>query len=1174
MVTENTYYFPWVRKGLSNRITEVDTLGRMQDTASLAKQRPVLSVTSEYEFIPASEQETQADAIPVSETREVRFISPGDITGVNSSALLKMVPKEESSGFPVQFYPYIEFWEADFPWRYTPGRPDGNKLRPWLALLVCEKDRCSMKRLADGRSYVTLIIDNNEQYEQIFPYPEDSWKSAHAQGLTLDNPNLSRLLALRAAPELVPDTDYCVFLVPAFETGRLRGLGYDDDTLKDVVAQASAWEKSLEEQKSKHPKQALDFPVYYSWSFTTGNDSFDGLVEKLKIADGFKSDIKVDVTHMGEGLDYDLFKNKPSRKTIGMPVATQTLGYTKATLFPDPKSEDESDVYHNLKDLISKNPVFLENKSEISGQRSGEPVGDDDPWVTPPAYGGKHIMATSIDEAVNEKEGTPWLTQLNLDIHNRAAAGLGKRTIQIHQEELVNRAWKQIEFVNAINRELHQRLLSVNVNKSLTTKALRPYRSKKGRGVKPGAKSGNAFVAGMMRNFGSMKNARVKDADGKPATSLSAILSDSYIPQSFSSASFQYLTDHMAKLVADLDSATLMQNIADKQIFRVEKHAFHNLPSVEQMRDTTNTIFTIMMEQICGVLSQYFYIAANPTADHADISEENFNKLFRFDPKPVDSRFAGYTITDYYYGDVNCYIPRDGRIKIDSPFDEYKITNYSKYLIPADGQIRNVIMLPEEEYALLFGPGQPVTRVGGWDGIYFVSRRRLKQLWEKQNDSQRAISFYEPVVLEFRSYYTGGGGHSIGWGNEIEIGEVSYNPDTDTLFSKPIHHSYGPSSTTGGSRQVGPCYVMLDAGMAEDLTTKFDTLYSYVEFLKRRSDTSDFFYLNAWVRLDDCVKKMEADKAAREGSESRPPAISAKAADQLQQGFGQQETYELIWQTADGYYAELFANSPSGQALRNTYIDELLRSKYPIMAYPIFPEPAYHYLKMFSEKFILACVDDLPDDSVAIFGSNPEFEEAYLCGMNTEMGRELLWREYPTDQRGSYFRKFWDSETSAADIRNDNFFDVQPLHTWKGNLGDNHLESKTGLLLFTIKGKLMRQYPSTQIYLHKAVRDIIDPKKICFDKTATEENGGIIRPIMQAFLKEDIMLIGFKKEFSELVGNPSKGDYGYCLAFLEDVQDLNFEDDPDLGTANDAAAVADVLKNDPTLFGKHISLFI
>jgi len=24
------------------------------------------------------------------------------------------------------------------------------------------------------------------------------------------------------------------------------------------------------------------------------------------------------------------------------------------------------------------------------------------------------------------------------------------------------------------------------------------------------------------------------------------------------------------------------------------------------------------------------------------------------------------------------------------------------------------------------------------------------------------------------------------------------------------------------------------------------------------------------------------------------------------------------------------------------------------------------------------------------------------------MGRELLWREYPTDQRGSYFRQFWD----------------------------------------------------------------------------------------------------------------------------------------------------------------------
>ena len=32
-----------------------------------------------------------------------------------------------------------------------------------------------------------------------------------------------------------------------------------------------------------------------------------------------------------------------------------------------------------------------------------------------------------------------------------------------------------------------------------------------------------------------------------------------------------------------------------------------------------------------------------------------------------------------------------------------------------------------------------------------------------------------------------------------------------------------------------------------------------------------------------------------------------------------------------------------------------------------------------------------------------------MVGLNHEFARKLLWREYPTDQRGSYFRQFWDA---------------------------------------------------------------------------------------------------------------------------------------------------------------------
>ena len=33
----------------------------------------------------------------------------------------------------------IEFYDEDFPWRYTPAAPDGGKLRPWIALIVLKE---------------------------------------------------------------------------------------------------------------------------------------------------------------------------------------------------------------------------------------------------------------------------------------------------------------------------------------------------------------------------------------------------------------------------------------------------------------------------------------------------------------------------------------------------------------------------------------------------------------------------------------------------------------------------------------------------------------------------------------------------------------------------------------------------------------------------------------------------------------------------------------------------------------------------------------------------------------------------------------------------------------------------------------------------------------------------
>lgn len=288
------------------------------------------------------------------------------------------------------------------------------------------------------------------------------------------------------------------------------------------------------------------------------------------------------------------------------------------------------------------------------------------------------------------------------------------------------------------------------------------------------------------------------------------------------------------------------------------------------------------------------------------------------------------------------------------------------------------------------------------------------------------------------------------------------------------------------------------------------------------------------------------------------------------------EEFDRIKEFITEYYQEFFDNKD----LLLQYIEELTHSQYPVMAYPVYPEPAYYYLKQVSDRFVLPASDAMPDNSMALFVNNPAFVEAFLCGMNTEMGRELLWREYPTDSRGSYFRKFWDTEVKK-DIKQElhlgTFFDILPIHKWVSQefepqnshkLGQNHTAGKDNLLIFAIKGELLKKYPETIIYLSKAS---LDGNKILINPDAVK-----ILPDLSAWLNEDTYLVGFPAKLNELTGNPATRDPGYFLTFMNRPGETRFghyEDKP-LITINHAGDTAADLLVQPSIFGKHVSQFL
>jgi hypothetical protein len=68
------------------------------------------------------------------------------------------------------------------------------------------------------------------------------------------------------------------------------------------------------------------------------------------------------------------------------------------------------------------------------------------------------------------------------------------------------------------------------------------------------------------------------------------------------------------------------------------------------------------------------------------------------------------------------------------------------------------------------------------------------------------------------------------------------------------------------------------------------------------------------------------------------------------------------------------------------------------------------------------------------------------------MARELLWRGYPTDQRGTYFDSFWTGQRELV-------ADLHELSWKRGALGSHVNPSLEGRLVFLVRGDLVRRYP-------------------------------------------------------------------------------------------------------------------
>ncbi len=204
----------------------------------------------------------------------------------------------------------------------------------------------------------------------------------------------------------------------------------------------------------------------------------------------------------------------------------------------------------------------------------------------------------------------------------------------------------------------------------------------------------------------------------------------------------------------------------------------------------------------------------------------------------------------------------------------------------------------------------------------------------------------------------------------------------------------------------------------------------------------------------------------------------------------------------------------------------------PIMATPRIDTPLARHLIALAPSLLLPGVADLPDESVMAVRSNRKFIEALLVGANHEFNRELLWRGFPTEQRATPLRRFWDRSATPGGAADD----IDAIDGWPGTLG-SHMTGADAQVVLAVRGQLLRRYPGTVIY---AMRAIWTTGATNATPTRIPDPGTEQYPAFSGTIDPDIAFVGFDFLTWPTGTTQPGGDPGWFFVFQQPPTDLRF----------------------------------
>ncbi len=1020
-------FLPHVRRGLADRIPDADGLG----SSIPSRARFPVTVTL------AGGRTAGVD---------LRLYGPGDVIGVDPRGIVRTEPPRFARDVDPDEFAAIEFDAPDFPWMFTPARTGSNdRLRPWLALVVVRKQAGVSVSVGRDRPLPTLSIEGPAVPGDELPDLSESWAWAHTQVVEETAPasvpdhlekhpelNVARLVCPR---RLESGREYIAALVPAFESGRLAGLG---QSVPDGATTVAAW------GGTGGVGASVTLPLYFHWEFATGpTGNFEYLARQLEprpVPDTVgKRPMFIGAAH-------------PALPALA-PDAGGVIDLEGALRAPDPGTGPS---------LGPEHAAYVAALTGILDAPAAYPVEGASPdaeAVAPPLYGARHVQVETLASSAHA-----WLNELNTDPRHRSAAGLGAEVVRLNQERYMQSAWEQVGDVLAANALLDRARLMQRVAERVLDRHVRP------------------LTADTVLSLTAAVHVRV--ASG--AHVLARDLARSTLPQGSLDAGFRRLMSPRslpltrAARVADAPGAVVEVQVLpalakgelgfdvlttppDGLVSSRLLGRFGSSPTGEIGAEigAVGTAPATLVKQLQGLARELESVPVVPEVVlRPDLAKTGVllpRQLATIEAVATEVELAGTvasrggttTVAGLGAAVVAAMRSHPEAVGFSLPVGRSGVETHLLELAPFEPTL---VARP------LSGRGRDVT----------VARLRPDSA-VTHDHLRAAVARARPGVFDDRGgalptlpVRGGGIGAPALPGLPTLPGRGPIGPTGPALPTGPGRPGRGPVGPTGPADPGPRPTPAIDPPVKQEQVVK-----AYVEAFRGQRATLEVTATSvvpAPQPLD-----LAATKATLVAAVDPHEVIEARARMAVRIGAGD---------------------------LRTGLLGDRFRQREPldpIMAGPAIDEALYAALAEADPDRFLPGIGEIPDDTITLLETNPRFVEAFLVGANHEMNRELLWRRYPTDRRGTPFHRFWDRVDRAPDIGS--------IHEFRANLrlGSNSGADLRGSLVLLVRGQLLRRFPHSVVYAAPALPNgKFDPAP-----TAVED------PVFWGRIAPDVTFVGF-----------------------------------------------------------------